>query len=185
MPFKGWVKWEDEKDNVLAMIDAGETMEAIGRRYGVSKQRVKQRLQQWGVYESGQAVNRARRIAAYRLRNGDRKNIEKDKYTRLRAKFTRKKANAVKVGVPWTIQFGELEWPEVCPVLGIPINYFNIEGHREDSPSFDRFDCSKGYIPGNVCVMSWRANRIKNDSTVDEHEKIAAWMRKQLNVSPE
>lgn len=30
---------------------------------------------------------------------------------------------------------------------------------------------------GNVIVMSYKANRLKNDGTADEHEAIAKWMR--------
>lgn len=41
-------------------------------------------------------------------------------------------------------------------------------------------DNEKGYVPGNVVVMSYRANRLKNDGTAEEHEIIAAWMRKNL-----
>lgn len=49
------------------------------------------------------------------------------------------------------------------------------------SYSLDRVDNSKGYAPGNVVVMSYKANRLKNDGTAEEHEAIAAWMRKQAN----
>lgn len=36
---------------------------------------------------------------------------------------------------------------------------------------------AEGYVPGNVEVISFRANRIKNNGTADEHERIAQWMR--------
>ena len=38
----------------------------------------------------------------------------------------------------------------------------------ENSASLDRIDNVKGYIPGNVQVISWRANRVKSDATLDE-----------------
>ncbi len=43
--------------------------------------------------------------------------------------------------------------------------------------SLDRIDNSKGYIPGNVAVISWRANLIKNSSTLEELEAVVAWLR--------
>src|SRR3546814_14524029 len=45
--------------------------------------------------------------------------------------------------------------------------------------SLDRIDNTKGYVRGNVAVMSYKANRLQNEGTAEEHEIIAAWMRKQ------
>jgi len=50
---------------------------------------------------------------------------------------------------------------------------------RPDAYSLDRVDNAKGYVPGNVVVMSYLANRLKNDGTARQHEQIAAWMHKQ------
>lgn len=35
-------------------------------------------------------------------------------------------------------------------------------------------------MPGNVVVMSYKANRLKNDGTAEDHEIIAAWIRRQM-----
>jgi len=67
--------------------------------------------------------------------------------------------------------------PAHCPVLGIPLDYSKVIG-RDNWPSVDRVDSSKGYVPGNVCVISYRANRIKNDGTLDEHVRIVDYMRR-------
>ena len=65
--------------------------------------------------------------------------------------------------------------PEVCPVLGIKLR--QAEGQRQDdSYSIDRTDSSKGYIPGNVRIMSWRANCLKKDGTVDEIRALLVYM---------
>jgi len=95
-------------------------------------------------------------------------------YQVMREKFRNKKAN----NYQWefSITFGEIDFPTHCPVLGIELDYF-AHGRSENSPSFDRIDPSKGYISGNVAVISWRANRIKNDGTAEEHEKIAQFIR--------
>lgn len=59
--------------------------------------------------------------------------------------------------------------PKVCPVLGIPIiSNDGISAPTDNSPSVDRIDSTKGYIKGNIRIISNRANRIKSDATIDE-----------------
>jgi hypothetical protein len=77
------------------------------------------------------------------------------------------------------VEFHEIEWHIVCPVLGIELNYFNTERMQDNSPTFDRIDSSKGYVPGNVCVISWKANRIKNDGSAEEHRLVSNYMFKR------
>lgn len=55
--------------------------------------------------------------------------------------------------------------PTICPVLGIEITVF---GGRDNRPEIDRLIPSLGYVPGNVAIISARANRIKNDGTLDD-----------------
>jgi hypothetical protein len=69
------------------------------------------------------------------------------------------------------------EIPDFCPVLGIEIkrnvkSKTNKQGPSDNSPSLDRIDTSKGYIKGNIRIISNRANRIKSDATFEEIEKI-------------
>lgn len=60
--------------------------------------------------------------------------------------------------------------PEVCPILGISLFREKVRGREKtsNSPSLDRKDPTKGYIKDNVWVISWRANRIKSNATLDE-----------------
>jgi hypothetical protein len=46
------------------------------------------------------------------------------------------------------------------------------------SSSLDRVDLSKGYIPGNIQVMSSKANKMKNDASPDELLSFADWVYK-------
>lgn len=66
--------------------------------------------------------------------------------------------------------------PTHCPVLGIPIQIGSDTAH-DNSPSVDRIDPAKGYVRGNIAIISNRANMIKNNGTIDEHMRIVAWMR--------
>ncbi|QIG73052.1 postulated decoy of host sigma factor protein [Rhizobium phage RHph_N3_19] len=61
--------------------------------------------------------------------------------------------------------------PEVCPVFGTP---FEI-GTRY-APSVDRIDNSKGYVKGNVQIMSWMANSMKNSASVEQLIEFAEWV---------
>jgi hypothetical protein len=66
--------------------------------------------------------------------------------------------------------------PGVCPILGIPI-VIDGKGQRDDCPSADRRIPELGYVKGNVRIVSMKANRIKNNATLEELEKILTDMR--------
>ena len=68
-----------------------------------------------------------------------------------------------------------LPFPTVCPVLGIALAC--ASGAPTDaSPSLDKIVPSLGYVPGNVAVISWRANNIKHNATARELRMVADWM---------
>lgn len=77
--------------------------------------------------------------------------------------------------VPCTITAADLPpIPDVCPALGIPL-VIGGAGFNGSSPSLDRIIPSLGYVPGNLVIISFRANRIKNDSTVSELCAVASF----------
>lgn len=88
------------------------------------------------------------------------------------------KARAAKRGIPFTISLDDLHFPKVCPILGVEMTFGLGHGMsmglavRDTRYSIDRINNDLGYIPGNVVVISYRANRLKSDSRLDELEKI-------------
>jgi hypothetical protein len=67
-----------------------------------------------------------------------------------------------------------------CPILHTPF-VWGASGlgkgkTRPDSPTLDRILPELGYIKGNVAFLSYRANRIKDNGTMQEHYDIADWI---------
>lgn len=91
------------------------------------------------------------------------------------------KERANKTGAEFDLDVADIRIPVTCPILGIPLER-GIGKRHDGSPTLDRIDPSKGYVRGNVAVLSHRANLYKNDGTSEEHRKIAAWMRQTMCV---
>lgn len=94
---------------------------------------------------------------------------------------------AKKRGIEFSITVDDLHWPLFCPVLGIRLDYPTGEdlGRRwlnDCSPSLDRWDNSLGYIPGNVYIVSWRANRLKADGVPDDLLRVALYASAGSNL---
>lgn len=105
---------------------------------------------------------------AYELRHPKRLMIRS---ARLRAR---------RQSVPFRLTEDDFKIPTHCPVLEIKLES-NKGRARDTSPSLDKIIPEFGYVPENVRVISWRANRIKADGTADEHERIASFMRKRVD----
>lgn len=76
-------------------------------------------------------------------------------------------------------------WPSDnrCPVLGIPLVIHVGENGLagRDSPSLDRIIPSKGYVQGNIAVLSLQANSMKVDCCDPESfRRLAAWLESKL-----
>lgn len=85
------------------------------------------------------------------------------------------KARAKRKGVPFNIEQSDLRVPETCPVLGVQL--IRIGGRRTDaSPSVDRTKPELGYVKGNVQVISWRANNLKSNATVEELKAVLRYL---------
>jgi hypothetical protein len=94
-----------------------------------------------------------------------------------------RKNSANKLGIPFDITLEQIEQPEHCPVLGIKLNYAwgGKDGHLRDpsKATLDKLVPELGYVPGNVFVISWRANKLKSDMTIQELEKILKYMKER------
>jgi thymidylate synthase ThyX len=89
-------------------------------------------------------------------------------------KFARLKWRVEASGEKFDMNIEDVEWNEVCPILSIPLNYdVSRGGIFDDTPTFDRVYPEKGYVKGNVRVISDLANRMKSSATPEQLEKFA------------
>ena len=182
MPFRAKLTQED-KTLLFNMAKEGvpytQIMEALDGK--VSRQRLHQLCKKEGI--DGTAIRQAKnekerndRMTAKWGVNWTNKEWRKSEICHaMREKFKNKKNAAQYTKWGFNITFDDIEWPLVCPVLGVELDYYASQA-SENSISFDRINPLKGYEKGNVAVMSWRANRIKNDGNAEEHRKIAEFM---------
>jgi len=71
--------------------------------------------------------------------------------------------------------------PTHCPILGIELK----RGCEKmiANPSVDRIVPDKGYVPGNIQIISNKANMMKNSASMDELMKFAEWIFDEANRS--
>jgi hypothetical protein len=86
------------------------------------------------------------------------------------------KRRAEQEGIPFHLTPADIRIPHVCPVLGITLA-FNTGSIASSSPSIDRVVPHLGYVPGNIRVISARANRIKTNATPDELLAVARYAK--------
>lgn len=92
----------------------------------------------------------------------------------------RAKRRARKKGLEHTITHVDIVIPSHCPLLGIPLIKNQGTGGNDNSPSLDRIDSTKGYTPDNIWVISYKANTIKSNATLEELEHIARGLRAKI-----
>ena len=79
------------------------------------------------------------------------------------------KARARKYNMEFDITLDDFILPMYCPLLGIEMKVNKGRNSvKKNSFSLDRIDSSKGYVKGNVWVISMLANSIKNNATLEE-----------------
>jgi hypothetical protein len=66
--------------------------------------------------------------------------------------------------------------PDVCPIFG---TVFVFKGNKvsSESATLDRLVPELGYVPGNIAVISMKANRIKNAYGSEDVLKVGEWLK--------
>lgn len=87
--------------------------------------------------------------------------------------FNRAKYRASVKGIEFTITLEDIQLPTHCPVFKRPFIY----GDHLWTYSIDRLDSSKGYVPGNIAIISNKANMMKSTATAEEVGQLYEWLR--------
>jgi hypothetical protein len=129
--------------------------------YEEHKEQVKAKLKEFNLKYPG-------RISENRRKWADR-NVEKRMYKNAKGRATRE-------NILFNLEVSDIVVPSKCPILNIDFKHDNRGSAKYNSPSLDRIDNSKGYIKGNVQVISYRANTMKGDATPKDLIQFAFWV---------
>lgn len=141
--------------------------------YARNKEKLKQNSKEYYYANQEQAILR---VQEYReanrpaIQEKGRKYYRRKLHNRL---LNSARARAKRYGLEFNITEEDIFIPSHCPLLGIELQVATgKKASKSFSPSLDRFDPSKGYVKGNVWVISYKANTMKNNATLTELQKL-------------
>lgn len=113
----------------------------------------------------------SRTLRNSRARDWHRDNPERSYWLAAKGRARRQK-------LPFNIEPSDIVIPSVCPALGIKLNLDRSESKTrgDTTPSLDRIKPELGYVKGNICVISWRANRLKNSCSLEELKNLVKYV---------
>jgi len=91
------------------------------------------------------------------------------------------RSRAKKRGIEITITADDIVIPDNCPCCGQRLEVRTgplKQGQVPTSPSLDRIDSRRGYVPDNIAVICWRCNEVKRNASAEELRMVAAWMER-------
>jgi hypothetical protein len=113
----------------------------------------------------------------------------KEKHNRARREYNKRnpemklyrsaKWRAKTDGLEFNIDVSDIAIPATCPILGTPL-FFTDGLKTNNTPSLDRVDNTKGYVKGNVRVISVKANTMKGDLALDIMDKFIRYMKWEI-----
>jgi len=110
--------------------------------------------------------------------------LAKSKYKNLhelkQSLFSGAKKRALKKGLEFNIELKDIRIPEKCPILKVP-----LVCSTRYSPSIDRVFPDKGYVKGNIAVISTLANSMKANATLKELLIFAKNIKKYMDLYQE
>ena len=90
------------------------------------------------------------------------------------------KWRAKRDGIEFNITEDDIDLPKLCPVSGMQLKLSVLGPDSRASFSLDRVDNTKGYVKGNVRVVSKEVNAIKGSKPVEFFERLVAYMKGKI-----
>lgn len=87
---------------------------------------------------------------------------------------------AKKYNLPFNIDISDIKIPENCPILDIELKK-GKGSLSPNSPTLDKIIPEKGYVKGNVKVISHKANFLKSNMSLNVLLKIATYVKENSN----
>ena len=82
--------------------------------------------------------------------------------------WVRARNSARQRNLEFSILVTDVHIPETCPYLGIVLTRLVNGGRQDSNASLDRIDNTKGYVRGNIQVISSKANFMKRNASLEE-----------------
>lgn len=151
-------------------------------------QREKRRLYQQSYHKiNGSKLNERSRNGYYKHKD-QRLSTRKDRHEMepWHQMVTTARIRASKENLPFDIDADYIksifpcDWK--CPVFQLSLSISTKGQSRDNSPSLDKLIPALGYIKGNCVVISLKANRMKNNGTLQELEQLVVYLREKTLV---
>ena len=195
---KKCIKCNLEKDEVQFTKDRNICLicrnEQLKRYYKNNSEAVKEREKHYRKDNAEVLKERKKRYRSTEAGREREKQYRKDNAEAIKERKNRYRGNnleknmlmearrrAKKKNLPFDIEEMDIIIPIICPVLGISIKTGVGKGTvQPNSPSLDRIIPEKGYVRGNIVVMSNKANTMKSNATLEEIIKLGEFAKKLL-----
>lgn len=126
---------------------------------------------------NGERVTHEQQLERDRINR--RLRIEKSPQHNLTFLLREIKCRCRKNNIPFNVSVKDFtEFPTHCPDLRVPLIYGNKAKASPHSATVDRIIPELGYVSGNVRIISYRANVMKQNASLEEMKTIAeSWLR--------
>lgn len=173
LPYSFFSKKSSAKDGYFSRCKNCES-QVKRKRYAENKEQI---LEQCKRSYQKHRESRLKQKKEYSLKNKNETSARKKKDRKinpLKSLLREAKSRAKVKNLEFNLTIEDLILPTFCPILGIKLEVSN-EKFSDNSPSLDRIDNSKGYVAGNVWVISLLANQMKRTATREQLIAFGKW----------